>query len=96
METAEPLAASRASTLDPTVSVLSIADKLSDREQWKRNLILYIVPETTNDKGFFTDLYKTVYNLNIVTTNARCSALVKRKKKEQPQHRPLLLVLEKK
>ena len=33
METAEPLAASCASTLDPAVAVLSIADKLSDREQ---------------------------------------------------------------
>ena len=33
METAEPLAASHASTLDPAVAVLSIADKLSDREQ---------------------------------------------------------------
>ena len=32
METAEPLAASRTSTLDPAVAVLSIADKLSDRE----------------------------------------------------------------
>ena len=33
METAELLAASCASTLDPAVAVLSIADKLSDREQ---------------------------------------------------------------
>ena len=33
METSEPLAASRASTLDPAVAVLSIADKLSDREK---------------------------------------------------------------
>ena len=33
METAEPLAASHASTLNPAIAVLSIADKLSDREQ---------------------------------------------------------------
>ena len=33
METAELLAASCASTLDLAVTVLSIADKLSDREQ---------------------------------------------------------------
>ena len=61
METSESLTTPYTITFDSSVTALSIADELSDREWQRKNLILYNVPEQGNiqsDKGFFVDLYK--------------------------------------
>lgn len=41
--------ASHVPTPDSSVAVLSIADELSDREQWR--LVLYKIPEVTNTQS---------------------------------------------
>ena len=59
METSESYSlTTHSATSDSSVTALSIADELSDRER-RKNLILYNVPGHTNrqsNKGFFVDL----------------------------------------
>ena len=96
METSESPTTPHTITSDSSVTALSIADELSDRERRKKNLILYNVPEQVNtqsDKGFFVDLCKAVYDMN-VPINKMFRLGKKKASNEQPQHRPLLVALE--
>ena len=89
---------------DSSVTALSIADELSDRERRRKNLVLYKVPEGTNiqsDKDFFKDFCKTVYNLKVATTrvfrlgNKKGNNGANEQPQPQSQPRPLLVSLEK-
>ena len=74
METLES-STTHSATPDSSVTVLSFADELSDREWQRKKLILYNVPEhtsTQSHKGFFIDLCKTVYDMNVLTTKVFC------------------------
>ena len=69
METSES-STTHTITSDSSITALSSADELSDRERWRKNLILYNVLEQVNtqsDKGFFADLCKAVYDINVPT-----------------------------
>ena len=57
----------------PTTAVLSIADELADREWRKSNLIIYNLPEPTNnskDKSLFTELSKSVFDTIVKITKS--------------------------
>ena len=76
----------------PTTAALSIADELADRERRKNNLIIYNLPESTDnskDKSFFTELCKSVFDTTVKITKS-----LRLGKKHENKNRPLLIGLE--
>ena len=76
----------------PTTAVLSIADELADRERRKSNLIIYNLPDPTDnskDKSFFTELCKSVFDTTVKITKS-----LRLGKKFENKNRSLLIGLE--
>ena len=74
--------------------MLNIADELADRERRKNNLIIYNLPETSDqskDTAFFNELCQSVFTITVKVTKS-----MKLGKKVENKNRPLLISLENK
>ena len=75
-----------------SISALNIVNELADREQRKKNLIVYNFPESNDhaaDKTAFLKLYSTIFHLD-----ANITKIFHLGKKNDGKHRPLLIGLE--
>ena len=73
-------------SVSPSVTALSIADELADRERRKNNIIVYNFPEASDhqsDKDSFVNFSTSVFNCNVAFGE-----------KVVNKHRPLFLGLE--
>ena len=55
-------------SVSPSVTALSIADELADRERRKNNIIVYNFPEASDhqsDKDSFVNFSTSVFNCNV-------------------------------
>ena len=79
-------------SVSPSITALSIADELADRERRKNNIIVYNFTETSDhqtDKDSFVNFCSFVFNCNV-----KISKVLRLGKKIANKHRPLLLGFE--
>ena len=79
-------------SVSPSITALSIADELADRERRKNNIIFYNFMETSDhqtDKDSFVNFCSFVFNCNV-----KISQVLRLGKKIANKHRPLLLGFE--
>ena len=79
-------------SVSPSITALSIADELADRERRKNNIIVYNFMETSDhqtDKDSFVNFCSFVFNYNVKISKVLCLG-----KKIANKHRPLLLGFE--
>ena len=79
-------------SVSPSITALSIADELADRERRKNNIIVYNFTETSDhqtDKDSFVNFCSSVFNCNV-----KISKVLRLGKKIANKHRPLLLGFE--
>lgn len=92
-DTSKTTSQTAASTTESsTTTVLSIADELADRERRKNNLIIFNLPETSDqskDIAFFNELCQPVFAITVKITKS-----LRLGKKVENKNRPLLISLE--
>ena len=92
-DTSKTTSQTAASTTESsTTTVLSIADELADRERRKNNLIIFNLPETSDqskDIAFSNELCQSVFAITVKITKS-----LRLGKKVENKNRPLLISLE--